>query len=821
MFLLATVWEFVVEDFIIRNLSYYEPESTAERWEYILTTTLFAGLSLIVPFFVIIRGDMQRRRTEQALWESESKYRDLAETSQDLIWRLDEKGVFIYLNPAWESTLGYSLEEMTGQTFTSFKRPEEAERTLQIYKQILQGGSATNYETTYISKTGKEIILNFKAKPLLDGSGQIVGTQGTATDITERKLAEEALRENERRLRTVLGSAPIVLWALDPEGRFTLSEGKGLDSLGLKPGQVVGLSVFDVYKGHEGILSDTRRTLAGESLTTTWEEVEGLVFEARYAPLEDEEGRNIGAIGVAIDVTERKRAEEALRESEERFRSLVDQAVDAIFLHDLKGRLIDVNERACSNLGYSREQLLNMSVGNIAVDYDADTMGKKYRELAPGEAHTKVTLHRRKDGTTFPVEVHYGRLDSRGQSMVVALVRDITERKQLEAQFQQAQKMESVGLLAGGLAHDFNNLLQIIGGYTTLALSRDGVGEEIKKDLQKVLKGSESAAGLTRQLLAFSRQNVLSPRDLRINDLLNNLMKLMGSLLGAELELRVILGDGLGYVHGDPGMIEQVLMNLCVNARDAMTEGGRLVIETRKFEVDEAQCQAEGWEAPGGYVLISVADNGSGIAKEVLPNIFDPFFTTKEAEKGTGLGLSVVHGIVEQHRGRITVCSELGKGTTFNVFLPVAKGSEAGFAEPKALPAAGGTETILVADDEADILQLTIALLEDKGYTVLAASDGEEAVRVFKDHRGEIALALLDLGMPRLNGRRVYDEIHPLSPKLPFIFNSGYPASIMDKEYFESTNSTLIQKPFTPSTLLHVVREVLDRAAADVNLNGN
>ena len=372
--------------------------------------------------------------------------------------------------------------------------------------------------------------------------------------------------------------------------------------------------------------------------------------------------------------------------------------------------------------------------------------------------------------------------------------------------------MEAVGQLAGGVAHDFNNMLQIIGGYTQIVLSRDEISDEIRKHLQKVLSASESAAGLTRQLLVFSRQSVLSLRDLDINDLIDNLMKLMGRLLGAELELQVIRGDGLGYVHADPGMIEQVLMNLCVNARDAMPEGGRLVIETRNFAVDEAQCKAEGWEIPGGYVLISVADNGTGIAKEALPKIFDPFFTTKEAEKGTGLGLSVVHGIVKQHHGRLTVYSELGQGTTFNIFLPVAKRSAAGLAEQKALPVAGGTETILVADDEADILQLATELLEDKGYTVLAASDGEEAVRIFNDHPSGIALALLDLSMPKLNGRGVYDEIHPLNPKLPFIFDSGYPASIMDMEFFQSTNSTLIQKPFTPSTLLHAVREVLDRA---------
>jgi len=220
----------------------------------------------------------------------------------------------------------------------------------------------------------------------------------------------------------------------------------------------------------------------------------------------------------------------------------------------------------------------------------------------------------------------------------------------------------------------------------------------------------------------------------------------------------------------------------------------------------------KGGKLRGGYVLITVADNGTGIAKEALPKIFDPFFTTKEAEKGTGLGLSVVHGIVKQHHGRITVYSELGHGTTFNLYLPVTKRSQAGLAEQKVLPVAGGTETILVADDEADILRLATELLEDRGYTVLAACDGEEAVRIFKDHPSDIALALLDISMPKLNGRGVYNEIHPLNPNLPFIFNSGYPASVVDKEFFDSTHSTLIQKPFTPSTLLHAVREALDRA---------
>jgi len=413
----------------------------------------------------------------------------------------------------------------------------------------------------------------------------------------------------------------------------------------------------------------------------------------------------------------------------------------------------------------------------------------------------------RKDGATFPVEISLSPLTTEADTVIVA-VRDITARRQLEDQLRQVQKMEAVGRLAGGVAHDFNNILGVILGHSQILLSGMGPNDPRRPRVDQIMSASQRAAGLTRQLLAFSRRQVFETRVLDLNQTIESVIKMLGRLIGEDVTLSFRPGESLGRVRADPTQIEQVLMNLAVNARDAMPDGGRLVIETTTAAIDDDYVRVHGGAAPGRYLCIAVSDTGHGMSKDVQAHIFEPFFTTKEPGKGTGLGLSTVYGIVKQSEGFIYLYSEPGRGTTFKIYLPVVGGEVEKPAEPP--PARPGSETVLLVEDEEGLRELIDELLEESGYHVLAAENPTKAIEIAERHEGVIHLLLTDVVMPQMNGRELARRVKQRRPDVRVLYMSGYTEDTIANQGVLEAGSSLISKPFTQESLSRKLRELLD-----------
>jgi len=509
------------------------------------------------------------------------------------------------------------------------------------------------------------------------------------------------------------------------------------------------------------------------------------------------------------EVAERKRAEAHLQ----LFRDLINQSNDAIFVIEPDtSRLLDVNEKGCNSLGYTREELLNLGV----VDVDAsmpdliswkkhvEEVRKKGYMILPGRS-------RRKDGTTFPVEVNVKYVSQEEKVYMVAVVRDITERKELEAQLLQAQKMEAIGRFAGSIAHDFNNLLTAIIGNAELLLLDRKPEDFDYENIKTIQETADRAAQLTRQLLAISRKQVLEPVVLDLNEIIQGICKMCTRLVGEDVEQYVILEPNLNRVRADPSQIEQVILNLVINARDAMPEGGKLSISTENQFLDESYCQLHAGVTPGEYVLLSFSDTGVGMPEGVIEHIFEPFYTTKT--DGTGLGLSTVYGIVKQLGGHMFAYSEVGLGTTFKIYLPALKAETEDLQSSiplskQAMPR--GEETILIVEDEAAILKLAFKVLKDLGYTVLSAVSGEEAELKLQQHHGRIDLVLTDVVLPGRSGPEVSEKLKKEYPELKVLFMSGYADDRITHKEILQKGAHFLPKPFTPSVMAGKVREVLD-----------
>ncbi|MBI3852873.1 MAG: PAS domain S-box protein [Verrucomicrobia bacterium] len=534
-------------------------------------------------------------------------------------------------------------------------------------------------------------------------------------------------------------------------------------------------------------------------------------------PLSDTTLTALGSVADAIAVgIERKRAEEALRENERRFRATFEQAAVGMSHVLPEGRFKRVNQKFCDITGYSRDELLARTIQDITHPDDLQADLKQVRRLLAGEIQTYSMEKRyiRQDGSQVWVELTVSLVRKSGgeADYFIAVIEDITNRRSLEMQLRQSQKMEAVGQLAGGVAHDFNNILAAMMMQTELADLVEATPPEVRETLRDIRAAAERAANLTRQLLLFSRRQVMQPRLLDLNEVVTGLAKMLQRIIREDVRLQLHLHSAPLMIYADAGMLDQLLMNLAVNARDAMPNGGRLLIETAEKTFAEEQVRLNPEATPGRYAWLSVSDTGCGISHEVLPRIFEPFFTTKEAGQGTGLGLATVFGIVKQHRGWIKVYSEPGQGTNFQVFLPTSDASPEELAdEAVQLKPHGGTETVLVVEDDAAVRMLTRVTLERQGYRVLEAANGVEAHEVWQRHRGEIALLLTDLVMPgSLSGRELARQLQVDRPELKVIFTSGYSLEIAGQELKLKAGQNFVQKPCPPYQLLDTIRHILE-----------
>jgi PAS domain S-box-containing protein len=528
------------------------------------------------------------------------------------------------------------------------------------------------------------------------------------------------------------------------------------------------------------------------------------------------------------ELRQRRRAEEALRHAEARYRDLFENANDIIYTLDIAGVFTSVNAAGERLFGYPRDQLLRTNIRQFLTP-ESDALAQMYlaKKLAgPAETTTYEVVIVRPDGARLPLEVSTRLLFREGQPYEVqGIARDISERRQAEAerrrleeQLLQAQKMESIGTLAGGIAHDFNNLLTAILGNTQLALDGFAAGGPDRELLDEIEQAARRAAALTNQLLAFSRRQRLERQVIDLNATMSELLNMLRRIIGEDVEIQLDLAPESPAVFADPSQVQQVLMNLAINARDAMPAGGRLRIATRSVQLDTADSQTSPWARPGLYAQIVVSDDGAGIDEATQQRIFEPFFTTKEQGKGTGLGLAVVDGIVKQHDGFIQLVSQVGQGATFTIALPATAVAPAAPAtsEPQR-PVRGGSETILIAEDEEMLRNLAATILRRAGYTVLLAANGEEAIEIFSQDCEAIDLVILDLIMPRVGGREAFERMRALCPDLRALFVTGYGADydLHGDPTDLPPNATLLRKPYQVAALNQVVREILDRVAVE------
>jgi len=653
----------------------------------------------------------------------------------------------------------------------------------------------------------------------------------------ERKVAErteelartvEALKgeENERRAReedirrlaAIVEYSDDAIIAIGLDGIITDWNAGAERMLGYSRSEIIGRSIATVtHPDHrDEALENQARLKRGDSVVRresvrVRKDGNPIHIALTVSPLKDKDGRMVGSSGILRDITERKLIEDALRRSEASYRSFVENAPFGIVRTTPDGLIVQANPALVQMLGYTSEQ----EVIGLRMATDVYHHAEE-REVATAWCRQQDSVQgievdwKHKDGRPFTIrcDAHVVRDRDGNLEFLEGFIEDISERRAMEMQLRQGQKMEAIGRLAGGIAHDFNNLLGVIIGYGDFVSEQIGADSPLRNPVEQIKKAGDRASALTRQLLAFSRQQVLETKVLNLNTIVADMIKMLPPLLGEDIQLRTSLAPALGLVKADQGQIEQVIMNLAVNARDAMPGGGRLTIETRNSHLDEEFVMRHRPTIPGEYVMLIVSDTGSGMDAQTQAHIFEPFFTTKEQGRGTGLGLATVYGFVKQSGGYVWVQSEPGVGSTFTIYLPLV-----GEALPRARTKDGGAalargaETILLVEDEESLRTLTRSQLEDSGYTVLEANCGSEAIRIARQHRGPIHLLLTDVVMPGMNGRAVAEVLTASRPETRVVYMSGYTGF---SDYgLMNLDAVIIQKPFTRRVLLQRLREVI------------
>ncbi len=758
---------------------------------------------------------------EDKLREAELLYHTLFNQSPDGILLIDLNGHIIDFNEAAHRQLGYTREEFKGIHLSDIDPYQSLEEIQASIKKVLECGS-DGFEVCHKTKTG-DIRDVHVITQLMSISGRTM-FHTIWRDITEHKRADRALMESNANLQALINSIPDLVLFKDVHGKYLVVNKATEKSTGLTHDELLGKTNDDVLPPDVARLCNASDEEALRSASPVHsEEYTGtdggkVILDTIKAPIHDEHGNLMGLVAVSRDITERKHMEEALRKSERFIRDILETVDEGFIVIDRDFRIISANKAYLSQVKMGLENVIGrhcyeISHRNDKPCYEMGEQCSVRHAFDTGHPFTALHIHTDKEKNPIYVETKsYPLKDASGNTVsAIEIINNTTEKKKLEEQLRHAQKMEAVGQLAGGIAHDFNNILTAITGYGSLMMRKMGEGDPSRNFLQQILDSSQRAANLTQGLLAFSRKQVISPTPVKVNKIIENVEKLLRRLIGEDVELKVALADGDLTVMADIGQIEQVLVNLATNARDAMSEGGSLSIRTEMAALDAEFVTTQGYGNPGAFACISVTDSGSGMDVKTKSRIFEPFFTTKEVGKGTGLGLSIVYGIVKQHNGFITCYSEQGKGATFKIYLPLIDHDAPRTTAGVHLPESGGTETVLVAEDDAAVRSLVKEVLEQFGYTVIEAVDGEDAVSTFTKNRDRVQLLILDVIMPRKNGKEVYEEIRRARPDVKVIFSSGYTADILQKKGIPEEEFNFISKPVSPTALLRKVREALDK----------
>jgi PAS domain S-box-containing protein len=776
-----------------------------------------------VALLELRRGRDNLARTFQALRSLEDKFSKIFHSSPAAITisSLDE-GRYIDVNDAFLHTTGYSREEIIGRNTLEVGFWADPARRVEIVKLLEQHGNVRDQEIQFRTKDGKVRTGLLSAEHFALGS--VPCLLAVTKDISEWKQAQEELRKSQAHLARAQQIARLGSWESDlATGALVWSdEVFRIFDVNRETFDGTDRSFFERVHpdDREKIREAVRNAVKGKLPYKIEHRIVRLDGAVRYVSEEgevvfDPAGRAVRIVGTAQDVTERRAAEQALAERENLLRTIIEAEPDCVKLLDRDGALLQMNSAGLAMMEVdSFEQAKGKRVVSFVIPEDRE----KFKQLTEnvfqgqsGQLQFEIVgmkgAHRSLETSAVPLRDENGNVTA-----LLGITRDVTEHLQMEKQLLQAQKMEAVGRLAGGIAHDFNNLLNIILGYGQLLSERVEKDETARGYAEEITRAGNRAAGLTRQLLAFSRQQVIARQVIDLNQLLANLTKMLRRLIGEDIELVLTTRADVGRINADPGQIEQVIMNLAVNARDAMPKGGKLTIETANVVLDESYARTHAPVRPGRYVMVAVSDTGVGMDPEIKGHIFEPFFTTKEIGKGTGLGLATVYGIVKQSEGYIWAYSERGQGATFKIYLPWEREAESRDAETdvKSVPARG-SETILVVEDESALRRLVCEVLRGAGYTVLEAAQGEDAVRLASDFKDPIALLLTDVVMPGMGGRELAEQLAPIHSETKVIYMSGYTDDAIVRHGVLEAGTAFLQKPFSPAGVTRKVREILDR----------
>jgi PAS domain S-box-containing protein len=645
--------------------------------------------------------------------------------------------------------------------------------------------------------------------------GAIVGVTLVASDTTARRHAEHALRASQQQYQTLIDVLPDAVF-VHVGGKITYANRAFLRMFGKTLEEVLGRSPLDIAHPDDRVSIRERiaKVADGGSIGPVPAKFTGADGSMKPVSLvaATVPGYDEPAIVVVLhDLT-------ALQRSDLMLRSVLESVGDAILTIDTHGIVLNINPATTRLFGYSPEEMIGNNIKmlvpeNIREHHDGylDAYLRTGVAKIVGVGREVVAIC--KDGSTLPCDLMVSSFKLNGKIHFTGVMRDIRARKRLEEQFRQAHKMEAFGQLAGGVAHDFNNLLTVILGATEMiaaSVTNQPMKDELRTSVHDIQESARRATDLTRQLLAFSRKTVLEPKLLDINASIQETEKILRRLIGEDIALVTQLEPDLPRVFVDPGQLSQVVMNLCLNARDAMPAGGRLVLQTSRLALEGAQAEARGLTREGAYVRLAVRDSGTGMTEEVLGQVFQPFFTTKEVGRGTGLGLAVVHGVVTQSGGSVSVQSAPGHGSTFEILLPAAPVAARSASDTATLKPMAGHETVLVVEDDEDVRRLAVRSLKSRGYNVLVAEDGEAALRVLEEKAATIDIAVVDVVMPRMDGGRLATIMAQRFPAVPVLFVSGYTDDMLESRGLDAAQLNFLNKPYTAGTLTQAVRRVLE-----------
>jgi two-component system, cell cycle sensor histidine kinase and response regulator CckA len=780
---------------------------------------------------VLLDEVAERKRTQETLRESDEKFRQMAENITDMFWMTSpDMQRVLYVSPAYESIWGQSPESLyahPGQWAEAIP-PEDRERVFTLFSTLGKGGASASTEFQITRPDGEVRWIYGRGFPVQDSAGRVIRLTGIASDITERKKVEIALRESDEKFRQLAENITDVFWITSADLQKILYVSPAYE-------RVWGRSAASAYahpqewaeailpEEREGVFALFSKLSAGmPSLSTEFRIVrpDGNVrwIHSRGFPVRDDVGNVIRLTGIASDITERKRDEEMLR----LLNSAVLQSREAITITDanldLPGpTIIFVNPAFTQMTGYTAEEATGKTPRILqGPNTDKAVLRQLRQTLEQGKVFEGEAINYRKDGKEFNLEWQIAPIrNADGKiSHFVAIQHDITERKRLEARLFQSQKMETVGKLAGGVAHEFNSILTAIIGQAELLLSDLPPDDPLNKNAREIRQAADRAATLTGQLLAYGRKQILQPEFLDLNVVLASMVSTLQHLVGREVDVRIVPASGLKTVKIDPGQMEQVLVNIAMNAADAMPNGGQFTIETSNVTLDEEYVRPFPGLKPGDYVMLALTDTGTGMSEEVKARVFEPFFSTKGVGQGTGLGMATCYGIVKQSDGHISIYSESARGTTLKIYLPQAEQMTRSRALPslKSPDLPRGTETILLAEDDPSLLAMSTAFLRRLGYTVLTAANGVDALKLkHQPDVGHIDLLFTDVVMPHMSGKELSDRLRAIYPDTKILFTSAYTESAIIHQGVLNAGVTLLQKPFTPTALANKVREVLDR----------